>query len=114
MTQWIPIRLLALSLGLWVALAPAIIAMPAAAMGSQMSMSGDAAVDCNDCPDMPRSNMDGAFCALVCCGPAFLAFVPESVKLAAIRIKLHWFRVDPLFLGRSLRPDPAPPKSFLS
>lgn len=103
-----PNRIIALFLGFWVALAPAAIVIPAAAMTLQMSMADDARTDgCDGCPD---ADADLGACALMCLNAALLATTVDSGKLVTVFKDCHWPRRHPTLLGHFSTLDPAPPK----
>lgn len=112
MEQGLFLRLSALVLGLWIALAPAVIAVPAAAMTTQASMSDDVGEDgCDACLDM---DVDQGLCAFVCASAAFVALAPESGKWTAGREQVPVPASRTLLLGQPPTLDPAPPKPALS
>jgi hypothetical protein len=102
-------RILALFLGVWIALAPAAFAMPAAAMTVQTSMSGDAWAGGYDC--CPEGDMERGPCALMCFNATLLATVPELGTLSSIAREEQRPARHPALLGRLSTPDPAPPKA---
>ena len=109
MMEWTPNRIITLFLGLWVALAPAVFAVPAAAMTLQMSISDDAGSGCCDgCPD---ADADCNVCALMCLNLVPFATIAEHGKLGtAVLHDDHWPGRDLALLGRVSTPEPAPPK----
>ena len=113
MTLPTPTRLIVLSLGLWVALVPAIVAAPAA-MAAPMIMSDDVTADgCIACPDVPLGNMDRGLCSLMCSGTMLSALPSETVELTDTYQRVRWLSSDQFFSERPTSPDPAPPKSVL-
>ena len=116
--KWKPTRIIVLFLGLWVALAPAVIAVPTAAMTMQMSMSdeGDKSNDTGDtgsgcCDGCPDADTDRNVCASKCLNIVSLAIIAGLGKLdpAAFHDD-QWTARDLILSGRSSAPDPAPPK----
>jgi hypothetical protein len=97
--------------GIWLALAPAIVAMPAAT-ASPMSMA-DRVGDDGDgrCPDMDK---DRASCAFTCLGAAYFVAAPEPVKLTAIPRDGIWLGHVPVLAGRQATPEPGPPRRAFS
>lgn len=101
-------RILALFFGLWLALAPAIIAVPAAAMSIPMSTCDDAdAGDCDACPD---ADVDREVCAFICLSAAQFALPAEKFRLDAVFGDGHRRGNGPPPSGRLSTPEPAPPK----
>jgi hypothetical protein len=109
--DWTPARIAALFLALWVALAPAVFAVPAAAMMSQMSMSSDPNSDgCDSCPD---ANANRSVCALVCVNAFLLATQAQFGNLVPVVFRDdHPLSRDLARSGRTVTPDPPPPKLF--
>jgi hypothetical protein len=103
-------RIFALFLGVWVALAPAMFAVPAAAMSAQTSMSDDAGF--NECDDCPEGDADRSICTLMCFNATLLATVLERGKLSPIAREEYRPARHPALLGRLSTPDPAPPKAI--
>ncbi len=103
-----PKRFFRLLLGLWVALAPAIFAVPATALPVQTSMSGDAGF--NECDRCPEDEADSRICTLMCFNATLLATVLERGKLSSIVGEEYRPARHPALLGRLSTPDPAPPK----
>lgn len=108
MMVWTGNRFLVLLLGLWVALAPALYAVPAAAMTAQISMSDDGAS--GGCDDCPEGDMERGLCALMCLNAVQFATTTEPGKLHGKFGSDHEPRHHPALLGRLSTPDPAPPK----
>ena len=108
MTEWTPRRIIALLLGLWLALAPAVFVMPAAAMTLHMGMSSDSvAGGCDGCPE---ANTDGGFCALMCLNAALVATTTAGGELSHISRGEHWPPHRLVFVDHLATPDPGPPK----
>jgi len=101
-------RILALFFGLWLTLAPAIIAVPAAAMTFPMSTCDDAGTGgCDACPD---AKADREVCAFICLSAAQFTLPAEKFRLDAVFGDVHWRGNGPPPSGRLSTPDPAPPK----
>jgi len=107
MQVWISSRFFALFLGFWVALAPAVFALPAAAMTAQTGMSDDAGPSGDDC--CPEEGMERGLCALMCLNTAQFATIEDPSKLPGKFGSGHELGHHPALLGRLLTPDPAPP-----
>lgn len=105
-----PLRIITLALGLWIAFAPALLAVPTASMAMQMSMSdGAGSGDCNGCPD---AGMDRNTCAAMCANALLLAIVPERGNQGPIVFRaVDWPARYLTLTGRFLVPDPGPPRS---
>lgn len=100
-------RVSALLLGIWLALTPAILAVPATGMIYHAGMTEDAARDCEPCPD---TGMDREVCAFICLSaPPFAAPHETDDLLAAAGVR-HRNKADSSWFGRLFTPDPAPPK----
>jgi hypothetical protein len=104
-----PKRFIALLLGAWVALAPAMFAVPAAAMSVQTSMSDDAGS--GGCDACPEGDVDRGICVLMCFNATLLATIAEPGKLDSGFDDSHEPGHHPALLGRLSTPDPAPPKA---
>ena len=101
-------RCLSLLLGFMVAIAPAVLAVPATAMTLQMSMSGDAGS--GDC--CPGAKADGAACPMICANALSHATMPAPVSLVFQAFGKELWRSAFLPLPDHPRPpDPPPPKS---
>jgi hypothetical protein len=107
MQVWISSRFFALFLGFWVALAPAVFALPAAAITVQTGMSDDAGPGGDDC--CPEEDMERGLCALMCLNTAQFATMEDLGKLAGRFGSGHELGHHPALFGRLLTPDPAPP-----
>lgn len=109
MTGWRFGRLGVLLLGLWVALAPAVFAVPAAAMTLHTTIAGDAgAGDCDGC-SQPEQDKD--VCALMCLNAALSAVPVDPCKLPALGSDDGRPARHPALAGRLPIPEPAPPKA---
>jgi len=108
MMAWKAKRIFVLLLGVWVALAPAMFAVPAAAMPVQTSMSGDTGF--NECDLCPENEADRSICTLMCFNATLLATLLERGKLSYIAHEEYQPARHPALLGRLSTPDPAPPK----
>lgn len=102
-------RILALFLGVWIALAPAVFAMPDAAMSLQTSMSDDAGF--HICDGCPKDDADQSICSLMCFNATLLVAVLERGTLSPIAREEYRPARHPALLGRLSTPDPAPPKA---
>jgi hypothetical protein len=110
MMTWTLNRIIVPLLGLWIAIAPALLAVPAAGLTLQMSMVDDADPDhCGCCSDA-KPNRD--LCASMCVTALPFATLRSDDLVA---IAFH----DDYALGRELTrssrkipPDPPPPRSF--
>jgi hypothetical protein len=109
MMIWTPDRFIRLFLGLWLALAPAIFAIPAAAMSFQTNTSDDAGFyECDGCPE---DDADRSICALECFNATLLGIMLERGTLTPITCGGCQPARHPAMLGRLSTPDPAPPKA---
>jgi len=110
MMKWEPHRIIVLILGLWFAIAPAMIAVSTESMAAQISMANSAGSgDCNDCPD---AGMDRDICALMCANALTFAIVSENANAGPVVFQINDWPVHHLSLtGRNLVPDPGPPRS---
>ena len=113
--KWTPTRIIALFLGLWVALAPAMYAVPAAAMTPQMIMSddGDDSADAgsNCCDGCPDTAADRAVCALMCLNLVSFTAIADQGKPGRVFFREdHWPGRDQALSGFLSTPDPTPPK----
>ncbi len=109
MQAWTSSRFFALFLGIWVALAPAVFAIPAAAMTVQTGMSDDAGPGGYDC--CPEGDMERGLCSLMCFNATLLATLLERGTPSPITREEYRPARHPALLGRLSTPDPAPPKS---
>jgi hypothetical protein len=104
-----PKRFFALLLGLWVALAPAMFAVPATAMSVQTSMTDDAGSGgCDACPEDVAAR---GICLLMCLNAMLLAITTEPGRLVTDFDGIHRPGRHPAMLGCLSTPDPAPPKA---
>ena len=109
MMKWTPRRIIAHFLGLWVALAPAVFVVPAAAMTLHMGMSsGSGTGGCDGCPD---AGTDGGFCALNCLNAAMAATTTAGGELSHVSQDERWPVHHLPFADHLATPDPGPPKS---
>ncbi len=105
---WTPRRIIALFLGLWMALAPAGFAVPAAAMTAQTGMSdGAGSGECDGCSE---NVVERGLCALMCLNAALVASAVQPDKLITDFGDCHEPGRHAPMLGRLTRPDPAPPR----
>ena len=97
---------LAVFLALVVAVAPAVLAAPAASMTLQMTMLGDSG-DC--CPD---ANGNHTVCPVTCVNSLTLATIPDQPSII-VRAFGHgsWQSGSLAMTDRRRPPDPPPPKS---
>jgi len=103
-------RIFALLLGVWVALAPAMFAVPAAAMSVQTSTSDDAGS--GGCDACPEGDVDRGICLQMCFNATLLATVLErGNKLSPIAREGYRPERHPAMPGRLPAPDPVPPKA---
>ena len=101
-------RCFAILLGLTIAVAPAALAVPAAAMTwhATMSMGTDPGNCC------PGANGDHSTCAIICANALAHATLPEQIIPAVLAFPDDIWRPGPLALSDHPRPpDPPPPKS---
>lgn len=104
-------RIVALCLGLWLALAPAVILGPAAAMTIQMGLS-DTATGTPDCCPGGEQGRDA-------CAPACMSTIPLTILPKQDALSLFVMRDRPALqggvavLGHVAAPDPPPPKTFI-
>jgi hypothetical protein len=103
-----PVRLIALLLGLWIGVAPALLFAPAAGATMQITATQNAMPgDCDCCPEPKPSR---ALCALMCLhGPSLAALQCELVFDAGLGVG-PWPARDRIKMGRAAPPDPPPPK----
>lgn len=104
-------RVLALMLGLWVALAPAMLAAPAAGMNAQMNMSeSNGSGDCNGCPD---AGMAQDACASMCANALPFVTMPDIGRMVPVDFRpIDWPGGYSPLVGRILTPEPGPPRSI--
>lgn len=104
-----PDHFIRLFLALWLALAPAMFAMPAAAMSLQTNTSDNAGfLDCDNCPE---DDADRSICAQMCFSATLFAIVLERGTVSPITCQGCQPARHPAMLGRLSTPDPAPPKA---
>jgi hypothetical protein len=102
-------RILALVLGIWAALAPAVLVVPAAAMASQTSMAGEPrSGGCDGCPD---TGPDPRNCVPMCLHVLPLATIAGNAAPAAMIGHDPWEAPRPAHSGRASGPELPPPKS---
>jgi hypothetical protein len=107
---WTPNRMIALLLGLWIALAPALFAAPAVGLTLQMSMVDDVGSDDCDCCSDAKPNPD--LCVLMCANVLPFATL-ESDHLVSITFHNDYALTRELIpSSRAISPDPPPPKSI--
>jgi hypothetical protein len=105
-----PNRMVALFLGFWIALAPALFATPAAGLTLQMSTVHDVGSDDCDCCSDAKHNPD--LCASMCANVLPFATV-ESDDLVSIAFHDDYaLRRELIPSGRAISPDPPPPRSI--
>jgi hypothetical protein len=110
MANGMPTRIMTLFLALWVVIAPAVLAAPAAATTAHMSATADPAS--GDCDCCPNSTIDKHLCPFACLNSMAFAITPKPGGAAVIRSIPDKWRDSNLALdGRSDRPEPPPPKS---
>jgi hypothetical protein len=110
MMVWTLNRIIALFLGLWIALAPALFSAPAAGLTLQMSMVHDVGSDDCDCCSDAKHNRD--LCASMCANVLSLATL-ESDDLVSIAFHDGYaLRRELIPSGRAISPDPPPPRSI--
>jgi hypothetical protein len=102
--------MIALFLGLWIALAPALFAAPAAGLTLQMStVHVGGSNDCDCCSDA-KHNRD--LCASMCANVLPFATL-ESDDLVSIAFHDDYaLRRELIPAGRAISPDPPPPRSI--
>jgi len=108
MTGWMANRIFVLFLGLWVALAPVVYAVPAAAMAAQTDLSDDAGP--GGCDNCPKGDAERGICTLMCLNAVQFATTVEPGNLHSEFGNGHEPGHHPALLGRLLTPDPIPPK----
>lgn len=111
MSRSVPIRLGIFLLGLWVALAPAVYAMPMAAMMQQTGLAGDA--DPGDCEGCPDPDEDRALCAQLCMIASVVAVPAEGAHFRAAVHEVHLPTRHLALEDFHLALDPDPPKSLI-
>jgi hypothetical protein len=99
-------RASALMLGLWIALAPAGLAVPAMAMLHHAEMS--AGMD--GCDPCPGTDMTAETCAFICLSAPFYTVPSESASLLEQPDTGRRRAADSSASGLIRAPDPAPPK----
>jgi len=111
--NWTPRRAIALALGLWIIIAPAVAAASVVAMTNGMTMSahgGD--TGCDDCP---ATAVPGSDCAQSCLSGLFFGIVPDVI--APTVIATHQSlppQSRQVLSGRSPVPEPRPPDPIQS
>jgi hypothetical protein len=104
---WTPNQIVALILGLWLALAPAISAVSAVRMTASMSMLGES--QSGHCQDTDGKS---SACALMCMNASSFAMT-EPCEWRADVVRDQYLPGRHLALsGRVSTPDPPPPKSI--
>jgi hypothetical protein len=105
-----PNRMIALFLGFWIALAPALFASPAAGLTLQMSMVHDVgANDCDCCSDA-KPNRD--LCASMCVNVLHFATL-QSDHLVSIPFHGDYaLRRESTLSSHAISPDLPPPRSI--
>jgi hypothetical protein len=110
MMVWTPNRIIALFLGLWIALAPALFAAPATGLTLQMSIVHNVGSDDCDCCSDAKPNRD--FCASMCANVLPFA-TSESDHLVSITFHDEYaLRRELTPSSRAISPDPPPPRSI--
>lgn len=103
-----PHRILALALGIWIAIAPVMLVVPAA-VAMPISMSdGAASGDCTGCPD---AGMNRNLCAMMCANILNFVLVPKQDIAGPVVFQfIDWPERDSQLTGRNTVPDPGPPR----
>jgi hypothetical protein len=112
MMVWTPNGMIALLLGLWIALAPApaLFAAPAAGLTLQMSMVDDVGSDDCDCCSDAKQNRDR--CASMCVNVLPFATL-QSDHLVSITFHDDYALTRELTpSSHAISPDPPPPRSI--
>jgi hypothetical protein len=109
MSRRMSVRVLALLLGLWTALVPAVVVGPTVAAKSAMEMShDDASGDCDPCP---AADADAEMCRLICLSVAPFVVSAEQAALPPAVHETYGREPGLLLLGRLPSIAPAPPKT---
>ena len=104
----IPNRIIALFLGLWFALAPALFAAPATGMTLQLSMAHDAASGvCDCCPDAKPNR---GLCALMCANALPFATIQSDDLVHVVFHDDYSLKRELTRSSRAIPPDPPPPR----
>jgi hypothetical protein len=104
-----PRRIIAVLVCLWMALLPALLAIPAAAMAHQMEAAEvTGAADCDCCDD---TQMHGTSCAVICLNTwtAMAITAPADIVTVAFGDDIVPARA-PTLIESCRAPDPPPPK----
>jgi hypothetical protein len=110
MMVWTPNRMIALLLGLWIALAPALFAAPAAGLTLQMSIVDDVGSDDCDCCSDAKQNRGR--CASMCVNILPFATI-QSDHLVSMTFRDDYaLRHELTPSSRAISPDPPPPRSI--
>jgi hypothetical protein len=106
---WTPSRIIALFLGLWIAVAPVAAAAPAAAMTANMSMSDDGGAGGFD--DCPGKGMPSNDCVQFCANVLFVGIAPGDSGLI-LAVTGGDLQPGPrrTLNGQFPVPDPGPPR----
>jgi hypothetical protein len=110
MMAWTLNHMLALFLGLWIALAPALVAAPAAGLTSQMSMVHVLASDKCDCCSDAQPNRE--LCASMCVNVLPFATLQFDHLVSITFHDAYALRRELTPSSRTISPDPPPPRSI--
>jgi hypothetical protein len=102
--------MIALLLGLWIALAPALFA--AAAAGLTLQMSAVHVGDSNDCDCCSDAKHNRDLCASMCANVLPFANLESDDLVSIVFHDDYAFRRELIPSGRAISPDPPPPRSI--
>lgn len=108
MMVWTPNGIIALFLGLWFALAPALFAAPTAGLALQMSMIDNVGSDDCDCCSDAQPNRD--LCASMCVNVFPFATLETDHMFSIIFHEDYALRRELTPSSRTISPDPPPPR----
>ena len=110
MMVWTPNRMIALFLGLWIALVPALVAAPAAGLTLQLSMVQNVGSDdCGCCSDV-KPNRD--LCASICANVLPFAALQSDHFVSNASHDDYALNRELTPSSRAISPDPPPPRSM--
>jgi hypothetical protein len=107
--DWTPRRIITVLVCLWMALLPALLAVPATAMAHQMEAAeSTGAADCDCCDDTQTHGMS---CSVICLSAltALAITTPADIATVAFGDDMVPARA-PTLIERRRAPDPPPPK----
>jgi hypothetical protein len=105
---WSPKRILALFLGLWIGLSPALISAPAASMTFKIAETPDSMS--GNCECCPGTKPNRALCPFMCVGiPSLAAVQCTGLILPAVDDEFPP-ELNAVLTDRIAAPDPPPPR----